>query len=319
MRDGFARLLQSGRLPEITPSETAYGGTQSAEEERKGTYARTQSEGTQVRKTAYGGTHTTDLDRSDLIDLMNDDRSIDQSPKTAYGGTQSAPQSAADRRKEDAVMKFYREKTGNQVKSHDRQAYQHGYENRRRVYRAGVADVQLHLIRRGIVESVDNCPEGFGRFAYCLGRIHQLVEDSKREQAHADDERINQLRMKADARGNQEMLPSVGAELVDISSAKAKPANTEPMAAPFEYNPLTRAWHETLVGKISTESIVEWFLPASLRVEGELLIISVPNVAIRNRLRTNYSTLLVESLRELQLATVEIRWEVAAQRMASNG
>lgn len=150
----------------------------------------------------------------DLKDRSDDLRSIDRSdlqPNSVYQGTQVDA-------KETEALAFYSKKTGRKVTEHDRRAYRKGYTSSRG-FAPAVSHLPINLIKRGILDSIVRCKGEVGTFAYCLGAIHQTVEEHMREYkdwAVGADEEINKLRMKSEARGNQEMLPTVGAELVEL-------------------------------------------------------------------------------------------------------
>lgn len=262
--------------------------------------------------------------------LITPSSSSDQFLLAVYASRQTDPaayEAATNetRLKETEALEFYSKKTGREITDYDRWVYHHGAKNQQGDFRnrlgqftGPVADVPLHLIRQGILNSIARCKRGVGMFSYCLGLIHQAVEEAYKEWKDLRDDEINRSRaleeiaIKVKARTNQQMLPKVGGQL-EFEPTKGSAEELQNNLT-LDYELWDRFLHS--LRRLSHGSFKAWIEP--LKFEGvdvsrRLMQLLAPTPEIRDWCRTNYSSVFADALDELTLEGYVIEWRVAEQ------
>jgi len=173
-----------------------------------------------------------------INDLKNDDEVIFSLPSSSdLNSGLPGSQLSYEEQKARSCLEFYANKTGNVIKPRDRHAYEQGHDEL-----PGVITLPEHIIRFGIMMSILKCRKKIWAFSYCLGQIHQAVEDGVTPQIAELFERTFDVRLtakniviqdpnnpknvtpeyaeyveklKAAAAGAQPSLPGTGADLVE--------------------------------------------------------------------------------------------------------
>jgi len=181
---------------------------------------------------------------NDLDDQDDDVTKITNPSSNLFPETGAPVHQTPEERKAKEVLTFYTERTGNQVKARDREAYAQGNDEH-----PGVAGLPEPVIKWGIMQSVLLCRSRVNSFSYCLGAIHEAAEVGVSEEVMrhvlrsfnerlegmkayraGDEEKADralwEMRKKTDthwlATNGQPTLPGAGADLVPIERGKDK-------------------------------------------------------------------------------------------------